>query len=279
MLFNFAFGINNKYSKYVRIIINSICINHPSNYLKFHILTDYISNKNIKKITKEVQQYKNAEIFIHNIDKKYFQGLYTGNWHLSTWYRVLLPEMLDTTIDRVLYLDADTIVNGDLSSLFKLNMTNNSIAGVHDLIPFAKERKEPIGISNKGKYICAGVMMMNLNFWRKNKITEKILNYARENASVLFCPDQDSINAICNESIKLLPFKYGYVREFHNKKDSIIFHYSSTYPWQTIYRPPHYLIWKKYNDRAKYPVKTTWNNFILGLKIYGYKIISAFKKI
>ena len=66
---NIAFGINNKYSKYIRVITYSICVNNPQSIINFHILTDFISKRNISKIKKNIEQFKNAKIFMLGIQK------------------------------------------------------------------------------------------------------------------------------------------------------------------------------------------------------------------
>lgn len=272
--FHIAFGINDAYSKYIRVIINSTCVNNPHNPIYFHILSDYISKRNKKLLQEEIDRFQNAHMIIHIIDKGKIEGIYCGNWNISTWYRIFLPEILPADVKKILYLDADTVVNGSLKDIFELSMDGKSIAAVHDLIPFAKQRADSLKLPKGDKYICAGVMLINLDYWRQNNIMGKILEFAKSYADILYCPDQDSINVVCQNSKKLLPFKYGYVREFYNKKNSVIIHYSGYRPWLTVYKPPYHEIWKKYNNNLKRPLNFKLFNLKLWMKI---KITSIFK--
>src|SRR5262245_53929105 len=55
-----------------------------------------------------------------------------GRWSAATFARLLIPDLLRDVTDRVLYLDADCIVVGDLTELWQTEMGQAAIAGVHD---------------------------------------------------------------------------------------------------------------------------------------------------
>lgn len=89
-----------------------------------HILTDYISTKNIQRLNEIVNDYERLSLYIHKVDDTPLRGLRTNSWTIYTWYRLLLPNTLPVGIKRILYLDADTLVTADLSELFEIDMTN-----------------------------------------------------------------------------------------------------------------------------------------------------------
>lgn len=267
--FHIAFCINDKYVNYVGVTICSIIVNN--NFpIHIHILTDDISSESEERLMTVIRRFSNQiNLTIHRINDSSLNGLPTGFWTKYTWYRIFLPSILKD-IDKILYLDADTLVIGDLSKLSSIDMTNKSVAGI--LEDGNIRHKKRLGMTNEMPYFCAGVIMMNLDFWRTNDITEKIICWARENNSILELPDQDSINYVCRNSSFLLPFIYGVTPAlYYNKQimdehktelkkafeSPVIIHYAGwrQQPW--FNSCTHYAkdIWWDYQRKSKLKIK------------------------
>ena len=94
---------------------------------------------------------------------------------------------------------------GDLSEMYHLNMDNVYFRGVREII--SKEAEPEI---DKSRFICAGVMVMNLKLIRRDhifKIFKKYyLKYFKKN---IYYGDQHIINALFRNKIKFLPPKFG----------------------------------------------------------------------
>lgn len=267
-----AFGINNLHSKYIRVIINSIGVNNTDSIIYIHILHDGISSKNTKKLNREITRFSNIEVTYYKIDPSQFSGIVTKKWHVSAWYRILIPKLLPKNINRVLYLDSDTLINGSLKNLYNINLNNYSLAAVTDILNLKESILKRLPMIKSNIYVCTGVMLLNLEFWRKNNLSDKILKFAFTNPDLLIYPDQDAINVICDGKIKLLPLEYGYVLDFVTKRNSIIFHYGKLKPWIFIKNCHYYSIWKKYNDSLINPINLILPTFKVNLKEFIFKI-------
>ena len=123
-----AFCVNDHYAEYILVSIKGLLENN-SDPLVIHILSDYISDKNTNRLKKLVGLYPNAILDIVIVDDLKLKDL-KDTWTIYTWYRVLLPEILDASVHRVLYLDADTLVSENIEELFSLDMTGKAIAGL-----------------------------------------------------------------------------------------------------------------------------------------------------
>lgn len=119
-----------------------------------------------------------------------------------TLYRLLLPYVIPEDI--LLYIDADAIVNDNLSELYDMDMTDYHIAGCKD-IGILDCQLQDIGMNPGDDYINAGVLLMNLRKIREDKLTEKWIDMI--NTRPTSCFDQDIINATCK--IKLIDNKYN----------------------------------------------------------------------
>lgn len=260
-----AFGISNSYTPYIAVTIKSVIENNRNNELYFHVLTDYISNSNRERLYREVERNRNVHINIHLVEDGFLQDLKTGVWKIHAWYRILLPAILPASVDKVLYLDADTLVVADLSQLFTIDMTNRSVAAAIDVQSLDYYPFDRCGYERKKKYICSGVLFMNLDYWRSHNLTGKLVDWAKRNRNSIQFPDQDAINYVCQDSKIVLPLRYGILNTFFNNKifyteqyinqlrdcieNPVIIHYAGCYPWiKSFAKHPMNSEWLKYNN-------------------------------
>lgn len=286
---HFAFGVNDGYLPYIIVTIKSILENNKAEKCHFHILTDGISEKNKARLAKETRQYSNSKVDYHIVDTSRLNGI-KSTWSIYSWLRIFLPDILPG-VNRVLYLDADIIINDNLSSLFNVDMTGKSIAAVLDIQNYENKTFNRCGYSKENGYICAGVLMMNLDYWRENNITEKIINWSRENNDKIKFPDQDAINYICKDSKIILPLRYGIIDAIFTSdafinsglsdqvKDSFnnpaIIHYAGQSPW-IIERAKHTLqsYWHNYNRMLLNPIKIKYESTgIILLKVIIWRLL------
>lgn len=272
--FHFALCVNDGYVPYICVTIKSIIENHKGHNVIIHVLSDYISPKKKVLLDEAASENSNVKLQIHIVDDTILRGL-KDTWSIYTWYRVLLPKVLSTEVHRVLYLDADTLVAGNVSSLFEIDMTDKAIGGAIDILSFIPETFERCMYEQEKKYVCAGVMLMNIDYWRENDLTDKIIAWGRENDARIKFPDQDTINYLCRDSKIVLPMRYGILgvyyenKVFYQKpyidqlKDCIenpaIIHYAAQAPWK-IELSNHLFQseWEKYNAMLIHPAKRVY---------------------
>lgn len=267
---HFAFCVNDGYVPYICVTIKSIIVNNKDYSVTIHVLSDYISTKGMR-LLKEVISNSNANLQVHIVDDTILKGL-KDTWSIYTWYRVLLPNVLSEDVHRVLYLDADTLVTADISDIFKMEMTEKAIAGSIDILSFDSETFERCKYEQEKRYLCAGVMLMNLDYWRENELTKQIVEWGRENDARIKFPDQDTINYICRDNKIVLPMRYGILGVYFVNKvfyeqpylndlkkcisSPAIIHYAGENPWKVelsnhLYQDE----WEKYNSKLRHPAK------------------------
>lgn len=152
-LIHIAFGINDRYAPYVAVTLKSFVHNNNNLNLVAHILTDGISKKNIETMQKAAPSVK---LEIHIVDDTKLREL-KDNWSIYAWYRILLPDILPE-VDRILYLDADVIIDGSITPLFELDMTGIAVAGAIDIQGFNEGLYKRLNYNPSDKYICTGVL-------------------------------------------------------------------------------------------------------------------------
>jgi lipopolysaccharide biosynthesis glycosyltransferase len=111
------------------------------------------------------------------------------------WNRFFLTELLPD-VERILYLDADTIVLDSLQALWETDLDGCHVGAVtnvfqEDHIPLPAR----LGLEPRD-YFNSGVLLMNLDLMRRDGSTAALFEYARANAERLVWPDQDVLNAV-----------------------------------------------------------------------------------
>ena len=119
----------------------------------------------------------------------------TGAIPRATWARLFLGRMLPD-VDRVLYLDIDTMCCTDLSALYETDMKGAAVAGVleeesHPTSSFNERLGIPLSCPG---YINAGVMLMDLTCFRRENLDVKCLEFYENHREACYALDQDSIN-------------------------------------------------------------------------------------
>lgn len=275
---NIVYTLNDKFVPQVAASICSVCENNQNSKITFYLISDGISKKHQDQLREFAKSYhqKLKIIEIENL-KKYFNFSFdTTGWNSIVLARLVLDQLLPRSIDRILYLDGDTIVRGSLVELYGTDM-GKSVIGASIEPTADRVRKQNLGIV--GAYYNAGVLLIDLKKWRQNKTGQRILEYYAEHDGKLFANDQDAINgALKNEIFTLAPkynfcniytqYPYRFLRkqvspsdyfsktEFEESvKNPVIIHYlGEERPWRTGNRHRYR------DDYKKYLALTPWKN-------------------
>jgi len=147
-----------------------------------------------------------------------------------------LPKIFDD-YDKILYLDGDIIVQGDLTPLWDVDISNKYGAVVKDtLCVLNREYMDYLGIKNEF-YFNSGVMLLNLAQMRQDNITEKCIDYKMRIKQQFM--DQDAFNAVIGHNVEYISYKYNflnyYVSVMNSEKLSKFFDDDLYKPFWEIY--------------------------------------------
>ena len=248
-----SMAFNNRYLYEIIVAIETVLTNNnkDKNFITYHLLCSQdVTELTRSKIKTLMNRYSsNLEIIFYEMGN-IFEKLYIKRISHATYFRLLLPVIVNT--DRILYLDGDTIVFKDLGEMYQIDFEDNYVLGILDYLTYGIDY---LGIQSK-KYINAGVILLNLEKIRNDKIYYDIINMTN-NKTFLMHQDQTIINYGLYPKIGKLPYKYTifnfdyesdidiYVNKlrekvnnseiYEAKKDPTIVHYALCYP----------KIWKK----------------------------------
>jgi len=191
------------------------------------------------------------------------------NVPISSYARLFLPDLLPENIEKVLYLDVDSVTIGSFRELWSQKIEDCSVLGVRDNVSI--EAKNRVGLSSDASYINAGVLMMNLRKLREMGFIGKMRSFIHKYNGRVFHHDQGVINGLLFDSIGFLPLKYNmmsFVFE-SNSSNEISLKYSlpefySEEEYQSAKRTPVFLHYTEGNlqrpwvEHCRHPMKEKW---------------------
>ncbi|MDO4222590.1 MAG: glycosyltransferase family 8 protein [Acinetobacter sp.] len=174
------------YAEQVQTTIKSICY-HQAN-VRFYLMNNDYPSEWFAILNQQLHQI-NCHIESVRILHKELKAFYTLP-HIkseSTYYRYFIGERIPE--EKVLYLDCDLVVNGDLTPLWQTDVSNYAVAAV----------KDPLAITlHKLHQFNAGVLLINNRYWKQHKVAEKALYYTSELSKVDDVKEQINDQEILN---------------------------------------------------------------------------------
>lgn len=263
------FAVDDRYVPFLAVSLKSLIENASKEYdYTIKVLASHVSETNKKKILK----YQNENITIEFVNLNYYlekiqDKLYTRDYFTqATYFRLFIPELYPQ-YNKVIYIDSDTTVKGDISKFYNIDLENNLLGVVADESVlnnqvFQDYVERVVGMSDYRSYFNAGVLLMNLDEMRKFEFQEKFL-YLLETIKFAVAQDQDYLNRLCKGRTKLIPGIWNKMPiPSENIKDADIqlIHYNH------MFKPWHFddVLYQEYF--WKYAKMTEYYEEILGMK-------------
>ncbi len=181
------------------------------------VALDQVSTDNALRIKKlDEQGFYIKEIIVDSDKYSAMErrcNLYGGRFHVSRAALLkfdiadLVPEL-----ERVLYIDGDTIILDDLCDLYRFDLNGKTIAAVRDLSDtYCGE------FSNYGKriglktpvYFNSGVILFDLVKYKAGNVKNRLIDYRMNGKNEYM--DQDAFNAVLIDETVILADKYNYL--------------------------------------------------------------------
>jgi len=271
---NVGCASNDLYAQHLGVMLYSLLENcSKPERIRIFLMDGGISEENKNKINLIVRGHS-AEINYILPKKEYTAGLKECR-HIScdAYYRFFIIE--NEKIKKLLYLDADMIIVEDIFKLWETKFEDNILFAVKD--PGGSEtKKSDLGIDVEKYYFNSGVMLIDCEKWRRNKITQKAIEFMKDNPEKIDYADQDGLNAVLVDKWKELSPRwnlitrlvyYRYLPFFkipNYEKDNVkeiimnpgVIHYASFIkPWYFLDPSPY----KK--EYWTYLMRTPWKNY------------------
>lgn len=206
---NILLCFDNTYYWHSYVLLNSIFKTNQSSRFCIHVMYSVLKDEYRENLLDWVCRQGHGIQFyhLHRGDFSFCPIKKGDKVTVETYYRLFAEDFLPKQIDKVLYLDIDTLCLRNISSLFDTDMEDCPLLATYGDAP--DERKISLGLSPHDKYYQAGVTLMNFSYWRQHRCTEGIRQYIKTHRSYLERWDQDAINGYFKNKIGYLPVKYN----------------------------------------------------------------------
>lgn len=306
-ILNVLFASNNEFSPYLGVSLYSLLIHNIDefNEIKIFVFDDNISEKNKNKINNIVESFECEIQFIKSKDIEKIIGektfaMYKDGVKSMTTYSRLFSSSLIPKVDKILYLDSDSLILNSLKELWEMDFDEYSCAGVIDTLGIEYIKKE-IGLDEENSYINGGFLLINLKKWRENDIEQKFMDFLKEHNKKFIFHDQGILNGVLKSEILYLHPKYNLLGQFHGisyekaikragypkyynkkiieeaQKNPTFLHFCGgkiSRPWKNK-KHPYYEIYKNYYEKTPFNEKIKNNEEITKKEYLIYSIYQS----
>lgn len=277
---NLGYMVDSKYLPYAMVSLNSAIANkkNSTHYNVYFIAKDFTKD-DVAKL-KQMEK-SDVKIIIYPTEEKNLDYPRLGRFSSFkiSLQKIFLAEYL-LELKKILYLDADTLVQNDLGELYNTDISKEYVGAVKDGLMYQyPEHIAEIGLKERNFYFNSGVMLLNLDKIRKENIIRKAIIYFNTHNEVF--GDQDVLNVVFGNKIKPISYRYNCNSTFFEEKDTkflstfweenipenhkdvydtaVILHFAGYKPWTEFYTNQYLkTLWQKYAADAKIKYNITY---------------------
>jgi len=220
----------------------------------FHVLSNGISPRDQKRLARLCED-RGAGLRIYDTQRilaseanTFFISLHFSR---TVYSRIFLDRLVDPDVSRLIYLDCDIACVGSLRELWETDLGDSIVAAVPDFTLTTKDggrvSRERLGIPDEQPYYNSGMLLIDLDRWRKERVGERMKDFIVSMGDKLGWLDQDALNRVLGANIKKLAPKWNFQagRQWRADGSEAVIHYiGSRKPWDLDNGNPlafHYL--------------------------------------
>lgn len=256
---------DNNFAMPTRVSLNSLLKNsNPEDNLNIHIVDFGITDEN-KTQFENLKSIREFNLDFTKFDMDKFSELSEYNCGKSIYTRFFFQDIYPS-LDKLIFLDGDTIVEKSFKELWEIDLGDNYWGGT-DHNGYFSFKHVPDN--------CVAVMLLNLEKFRNENLAEKLIENTIENQKIRQYTEEKALQNICRGKITTIPFRYNIhisniptgpvpgvkvppstLNLFCEMKNAVVWHYSGKMkPWNTSRevfskRFPAFLFdkWWEYHD-------------------------------
>lgn len=254
---NIVFVTDKSYVQHLTVAIVSLLENNSS--INLYVINNGIPATDWQKLEK-ITAGKDLILINAKIDDSEVKDLVAYSFTKTTYYKLFMADIVRG--EKALYLDPDIIINRNIDELYDIDISNTFLAAVinPDIYHCAD-----LGMVHSAKYFNAGVMLVNLAYWRAHKVKEKVIEFVYRHPELIKYPDQDGLNFVINGNWRELHPRYNVHSQIlyadssfgslikEAIEDPIIIHYTGpSKPWHFANMHPYKHLYWRYLRKTPY---------------------------
>lgn len=238
---NIILATDDNFVQHCCVTITSVLKNNPAT--EFYLFTEGLKESNVLLLDNHVNAL-GGHLNICKVDSELVKDFpmpayMSSHISIATYYRLFAAMILPETVEKAIYLDCDIVVTGSLKGMWDFPIENFALGAVYQSHEHSEEDENGrgphsysrLGIPREYGYFNAGVLLMNLKYWRENAVTDRLFRFIEEHYDIIHAHDQDVLNAVLYSETAVLGPTWNYREHFMNGK-------KYTYPVKVEYKLP-----------------------------------------
>lgn len=213
---NLLVTLDANYIPVLRVMLYSLLKNNPGERFFLYIAHSSLTGEHLSAILHGLDGSRLTLMPVAVDDSALAGAPIEKRYPREMYYRLFAARLLPGDLDRILYLDPDLVVLGQVRPLYELELNGAWFAAAsHVKRTFQKLNELRLDIPEGGAYVNSGVMLMDLAALRAGQDPQQVLDYIEENRARMMLPDQDVLNALYYDRIfQLNPLVYNLSEKF-----------------------------------------------------------------
>ena len=238
------FATDNNYAPFLAVALTSLLDNASKDYFyKIYVLTTNLKREYAEQLNLICHDARPDGASIEFVSLGEEMEKSSGNFHLRDYYsketycRVFIPRVF-SQYDKVLYLDCDIVVTGDISELYNIDIGDNILGAASEEVMmeydvFGTYVEKALGIPRED-YFSAGVLLINAKKYREDDIESKFIKLMNT-YTFRVTQDEDYLNVLCQGKVKMVDLgwnKSAFKSDKFDDKNLKLIHYKINWkPW------------------------------------------------
>lgn len=252
---NIVLATDESYAQHAAVVMASVLANTETpDKIRFYVIADAVRAEKQKKLEDTVARWGSKVQFASLQNEAFKQAYVSGYLSRAAYFRLDIPTVLPEEVRKAIYLDCDLIVLQDIRALWDIDLGGFPLGAVEDLGVLAsankkRNKQEVFGWEEKYSYFNSGVLLLDLDLWRKEDYTNTLLELLAKKHYRHH--DQDALNELFMGKWQKLPLRWNVIppvwhmnlliiqqRKYRQQakqavRDRAILHYAGGYkPWE-----------------------------------------------
>lgn len=255
-----------------------------------YVLDSGIKDENRKKIECVAESYGRNEIRwipAQDISKVLSMKVKTDRGSLSQYARLFVSSGLPNDLDRVLYLDCDTVLMKSIKELWNLDLHGKTVGALMDA--FSTAYRANIDLEKNDIMFNSGIILIDLKQWKKYEVEDRLLKFIEKKNGVIQQGDQGALNAVLSHDTYCIEPRFNSVTIFHDfnydemvlyrkpadgfygqdkikraVEDPSIVHFTTSFlskrPWVVGCQHRYVAAWRKYKRQSPWKDAPLWDD-------------------
>lgn len=194
--------LDQNYLPQLQVLLTSLHINNSWEHMALYLLHSDISDELLAPVEHQCSTYGYPFLPLRVPPDLFRNAPVSKQYPKEMYYRLLAPQLLPDTLNRVLYLDPDILVINPLRPLWETELGGKLFAAAaHTGKTELANNVNRLRLGSTGDYYNSGVLLMDLAAGRREISSQELFCFVEQHGRELLLPDQDMLNALYSERI------------------------------------------------------------------------------